>query len=68
MVRIVIENHHLHAAGEQHAAGNLPVAAKAGNNYPRLLFVNFIRLALLAAGGFLQTGQQHQQDWRGSHR
>ena len=50
VVRIVIEDHHLHPAGEQHTTGDLPVTAEAGDNHPRLLFINLIRFAFLAAG------------------
>ena len=68
MIRVVIEDNHLHPAGEQQSPGNLPEAAKAGNNHPRLLFINLVSIPRLAAGRFLQTGQQDQQDRRYRHR
>ena len=43
-------------AREQQSPGNLPEAAKAGDNHPRLLFINLASITRLAAGRFLQTG------------
>ena len=68
MVRVMIEDHHLHPAREQQSPGNLPEAAKAGDNHPRLLFINLVSITRLAAGRFLQTGQQHQQNGGCRHR
>lgn len=44
MVRVMIEDHHLHPAREQQSPGNLPEAAKAGDNHPRLLFINLVSI------------------------
>ncbi len=68
MVRVMIEDHHLHPAREQQSPGNLPEAAKAGDNHPRLLFINLVSITRPAAGRFLQTGQQHQQNGGCRHR
>ncbi|MNZ84848.1 hypothetical protein D3C78_1036190 [compost metagenome] len=68
MVRIVIQNHHLHPTGEQQTTGDLTKTTKPGNDHPRLLFVDFIRFTFLLAARLFETSQQHQQNRRDGHR
>ena len=68
VVRIVIENDHFNAAGEQQTSGDLPEAPEPGDDHPRLFFVDLIGFTPLFAVRFFQTRQQHQQDRRGGHR
>lgn len=57
MIGVVIEHHHLHPARQQQTPGYLTKSPKPGHNDPRLLFIDFIRLARFTRRGLLHARQ-----------